>query len=189
MRRIRSAKPGFSELERRDLFKSWLVVSLVFSIAVPVTGSFFFAFVVSAFTVGLGFVVHELAHKLVAVRYGAEAEYRANDLMLFFALILSLAGVVFAAPGAVVIRGFLSRKERGLVSAAGPFANIVLGFVFFLLSFFSSLAVYGLMINSWLALFNLIPFLGLDGQKVLSWDKKAYALLVFLSFLLLFLSF
>ena len=38
----------------------------------------------------------------------------------------------------------------------------------------SSLASWGFKINSWLAVFNLIPFGPLDGRKVFVWNKAVY---------------
>ena len=36
------------------------------------------------------------------------------------------------------------------------------------------LSALGYMINAWLALFNLIPFRGFDGQRIIEWSKPAY---------------
>src|SRR5574337_1995842 len=66
------------------------------------------ALLAAAFGVGTGFLLHELAHKFTAQRYGYAADYEASPLGLVMALGLSLAtsgGFVFAAPGAVMIRG------------------------------------------------------------------------------------
>jgi len=102
--------------------------------------------------------------------------------MLFFALITSLFGVVFAAPGAVIIQGHVSPKQNGLISAAGPVANLVLALVFLALSpWLGIVAYYGYLINAWLALFNLIPVWLLDGKKVLHWNKPIYFALLFLA--------
>jgi Zn-dependent protease len=34
----------------------------------------------------------------------------------------------------------------------------------------------GVLLNLWLAAFNMLPIVILDGQKVFSWDKKIWAL-------------
>jgi len=46
---------------------------------------------------------------------------------------------------------------------------------------------FGMFINAWLALFNMIPISVLDGKKVLAWDRRIYtfALLIALSVLIL----
>ena len=96
--------------------------------------------------------------------------------MLWLAIIFSLFGFVIAAPGAVIVRGVQSRKEHGLISAAGPVSNIVLALLFLILLFtvpataFSIVFLYGVLINGWLALFNMIPVLPFDGAKVWRWS-------------------
>ena len=81
-------------------------------------------------------MLHELAHKFVAQKYGCVAEFRAFDQMLMLALGLAvLIGVIFAAPGAVMISGMVTRKENGYISVAGPLTNYILGVIFLLLLF------------------------------------------------------
>jgi Zn-dependent protease len=62
-------------------------------------------FIVSAIGVGTGFVLHELAHKYTAMRYGYQAAFKANMNGLFLTIIMSLMGFIIAAPGAVMIGG------------------------------------------------------------------------------------
>ena len=61
-------------------------------------------FGIALLTVGIGFILHEMAHKFTAIRYGYWAEFRKDNSMLLVAVALaSLVGFVFAAPGATVI--------------------------------------------------------------------------------------
>ena len=60
--------------------------------------------VIALLTVGIGLVLHELAHKFAAIKYGFWAEFRKSNFMLLVAIALAaLVGFVFAAPGATVI--------------------------------------------------------------------------------------
>ncbi len=189
-----------SEFEKRELFKAWAAISFAFAIAFGggisalASPNFILVFLVAGFTVGIGFICHELAHKLVAMRYGCWAEFRAFNQMLILAILFSFFGFVLAAPGGVFIKGHISKERNGKVSAAGIVANIVVALLFLAIGIavpFASLkivAVYGMLINSWLALFNLIPFMGFDGSKVLAWNKIAYGALVAMAFALMFLS-
>ncbi|MBI4406672.1 site-2 protease family protein [Candidatus Micrarchaeota archaeon] len=137
------------------------------------------------FTVGLGFVLHELAHKYVAIRYGAAARYHAWTLGLLLAVIMAFAiGIVFAAPGAVYIYGHhVSREQNGKISLAGPATNLLLGLFFVFLGFafpaIRSVAVLGAQVNFFLGAFNMLPFFPMDGSKVFSWDKRIWALFFF----------
>jgi Zn-dependent protease len=182
----------FSKEEVQHLARAWLVISVAFAILLnggfELTNKFFVAVLMAAFTVGLGFLLHELAHKFLAQRYGCRAEFRAFDTMLLLALVMSLFGFILAAPGAVFIHGNVNIARNGRISAIGPLVNIVLAVVFFIVlvvavslsasSWITTLALYGLSINGWLALFNMLPFWQLDGAKVLKWNKVIYAALI-----------
>lgn len=186
--------------EMRDLLISWLTISVAFSLVLSRNFlnvfSFFEAFPIALAGVGTGFILHELAHKYVAIRYGARAEFRAWTIGLAFAIIIPLitfGNLLFAAPGAVYISGNVSRKQNGIISLAGPLTNILVGIVFLLLSvgagygFFYTLFSSVAMINLFLAAFNLIPIFPLDGSKVLAWNAVVWAVFfVPLAFLFFF---
>ncbi|MEM4282563.1 MAG: M50 family metallopeptidase [Candidatus Woesearchaeota archaeon] len=169
--------------ETKDILKAWLAVSIAFAIAshgVSFGSDFLLTILISAVTVGIGFLAHELSHKWVAQKHGCLAEFRSFDSMLLLAILLSLFGFVFVAPGGVFIHGPGSQRYKGKIAAAGPFASLAIALVFFFLTLLlpgthlSRISIYGFHINSWLALFNLLPFWMLDGQKVFVWNKKVY---------------
>jgi len=194
---INFGKIKSSRQELIDISKAWLVLSVAFAFAFSgmslLSGAFSLSRVfsmsflqmigVSLVTAGLGFLLHELAHKFVAQRYGCVAEFRAFDQMLYLALGLAVViGFIFAAPGAVMISGSITRRENGLVSAAGPLTNFVLGMLFLGLSFlFPQLAwmfIVGFHINLWLGLFNMIPFGNFDGIKIFHWSVPVWLSMV-----------
>ena len=177
-----------------DLAKAWFMISLAFTILFS-GGYFVFvefnytafltAFLVSGFTVGLAFLFHEIMHKIVAQKYGCKAEFRAFSRMLWLALLMSFFGFIIVAPGAVMISGFLTKKQNGKISLAGPLTNIILALLFLTLllitksltnSFMFLVLSYGFRINSLLALFNMLPFGFFDGAKVLFWNKTIYTI-------------
>jgi Zn-dependent protease len=185
MNNIRFGSITFSERELRDLLLAWLAISFAFANLLSNGFSeILTAFIVSSLTVGVGFVFHELGHKVLAQKYGAWAEFRAWKNMLFMAIIFSFFGFVFAAPGAVMIQGrTIGRKRYGKISAAGPIMNFILAMLFipFLIYFptgiLNMIGRYGFQINTWLGLFNLIPFAMFDGKKIWNWNKAVYLFL------------
>lgn len=184
---------AFNPRERRDFLVAWLALGLAFtfflyrSTAVALATNptpagvvrFGEGFALSLATVGIGFLVHELAHKVVAVRFGQDAEFRADYGMLALAIASGLAGFLFAAPGAVHHRGYITARENGLIAVAGPVTNLGLaaGFAPFELlgGFAGAVGSLGVTINLLLAAFNMLPFGPLDGRQVLSWNPVAFA--------------
>jgi Zn-dependent protease len=175
-----------TQIEAYELVKAWLATSLAFGILLWFDNNdFLFSFLVALFTVGLGFLLHELCHRAVARHYRKHAEFRANDQMLVLSILMSFLGIVIAAPGAVMISGFVSRRENGVIAAAGPAANLVLAALFIpLMLVYPRVAYYGFMINALMGLFNLIPAPGFDGQKVIEWSKPAYFTLAAIAIIL-----
>jgi Zn-dependent protease len=195
-----------SNKEFKDLFTAWLFVSFAFAIARTVEKGITFAsffstdflifMLISAVTVGLAFLLHELAHKIVAQRYKCWAEFRADLTMLGLGVLMSFLGVVFIAPGAVMIFGNIDYKQNGKISMAGPLTNIILAIALTPLLFinFSSTIVRtiidsGYLINAWLALFNMIPMWNFDGAKIYAWNRKIFYTMIIVSAFLIFLFF
>lgn len=202
-----------SRREEADLFLAWMAISLSFAIIKiapngvlgpiksvdPLVALIYFG--ISLFTVGIGFILHEMAHKFTAIRYGYWAEFRKDNSMLLIAVALAaLVGFVFAAPGATVIyntstdgRG-LTREQNGKISAAGPVINLLLCIPFTALVLLGSslmtpsgtlvtqIGIFGVQINAMIAAFNLLPISILDGRKVMSWSIPVFAVLIIASF-------
>ena len=184
-----------SEKEIRDLIKSWIAISIAFGVILSNSLSqFYFSFIVSMFTVGVGFIFHEMGHKFMPQKYGCFAEFRSFDRMLVLAIIMSFFGFIFAAPGAVTISGLVGTRRNGKISAMGPGTNFILAALFILIYYSAttnltqSIGFYGFFINTWLGLFNLIPVWMFDGAKILKWSKSVYALLVIIGITFLMLS-
>jgi Zn-dependent protease len=158
------------------------------------------ALLTSVLGVSLGFILHELAHKVVAQRYGHWAEFRASATLLGFTLLMALfAPFLVAAPGAVMIQGQVTRRENGIISLVGPGTNILIVALTYPLAWSTNVEaamprVFGgiAAISSILAVFNLVPLGPLDGRKVWAWSKLAYlatlALAVVLAAYVLFIS-
>lgn len=182
----------FTKDELIDLLKAWIAVTIAFTILYfSGISTLIPLFIVLFFTVGVGFLLHELAHKFLAIRYGYHTQFIADNKMLIFMIVISFFGIVFAAPGGVYIKGLMDRKKNGLISLAGPLMNMILALIFLGLTYITNvnLLAYGFVINSWLGLFNMLPFFGLDGHKVLLWNKGIYVLALIFGIILTGLSY
>jgi len=156
--------------EKRDLLLAWLILGLAF--ANILEGLSIDSILTATVTAGLGFLLHELAHKIVAQNYGLNAEFMAYYRMLAFAFFGSFVGFIFAAPGAVYTRGQRTLEQQLWITSAGPITNILLALIFLLVP--GQIGSYGHSINSWLALFNMIPFGPIDGRKILDAYRPVY---------------
>jgi len=160
------------------------------------------SFIILLFTIGIGFIAHEMAHKWVAIRFGAAARFVLwpQGILLLFLFAILKSPIIFAATGAVYIyKVYLSKKENGLISLAGPAINIALCVVFFivlitaqslnikLIDIVRDICNFGIVINSILAAFNLLPMFVLDGKKIISWNFKVWILAMIIPLIFLFI--
>lgn len=196
---------GLKIPELSGLLLSWFVITLCFSIWALFESSelFLYSFLLSGASAGAGFILHELAHRTTAKKYGCHAYYNVWLLGIVLALIMAVVtkgSVIFAALGAVYIVPMMSapyldlgamKRVFGVISLSGPSMNLLLVAFFYAISYLggalSLLGMYGLRINLWLAAFNLIPIPPFDGHKVFSWSKAIWALFTIPSWLLLLL--
>ncbi len=191
----------FTSREIRDLIISMVVIALIF--AYDFSGRnlnsllFLYLIPVTLITVVLGFLLHELAHKFVAIKYGFWAEYKLWMQGLIFAVITAFFGFPLIAPGAVYIHGdYISREQNGKISMAGPATNLILAGIFFLLIYYfpsnqmiTTVGVLGFYVNSFLALINLIPVSILDGAKIFRWNPFIWIIMAVITGIMVFYAF
>jgi len=217
-----------SPFEKKDLIIAWLALAVAFTLgasgilAVFMEGfsvlspeRMLLTFVISLITVGLSFVLHELAHKFAAIKFGYWAEFRKSAQMLVIAVAVAvITGIVFAAPGATLINTAgreMTRRESGIISISGPLVNIILiipfaGLLFAgvflggveavaggllfnpftLAGFLFYLGMIGCQINAMLAFFNMLPVGPLDGKKILAWKPAIFAVVLIITLLLVY---
>jgi len=128
----------------------------------------------------LAFLLHEMAHKFSAMRYGYFAEFRLQTWgAILTAVSVAIPFFKIVAPGATVIYGPDDPQLMGRTAMWGPATNISMAAALMAASHavpplgpYLSMAAY---INSFIAFFNLIPLGILDGLKVLRWSKGIWA--------------
>lgn len=136
-------------------------------------------------------IVHEVAHGYVALRNGDPTARMLGritlnpvphidpigTILLPLLLLMSGAGIIFGWAKPVPVNPLNFRNYRLgelTVSAAGPLSNLALAVLFALLLRYGAInvglmkfALWGVQINIFLALFNLIPIPPLDGSHIL----------------------
>lgn len=176
----------FSEVEKKHILIATTVMVLVgLSLCwasdplVFTVHSWLLLLLIPGFVVS--FVGHELAHKFLARKNGLWAEFRTNAYGLMMTVVSVLFPIKFLAPGQTNIQGSARSEIMGAIGLIGPGLNLVLGLGCLIVSrlsgplldlAFVELAVF----NSWIAIFNLIPFGSLDGTLVFHWDKMRWAI-------------
>ena len=150
--------------------------------------------------VGPAFLLHEIGHKIVAKKYGCWAEFRVDPSGLKFGIALvALTGILFMAPGAVMVAGLVTRRQNGHIAIAGPAVNfglfligIPIGGILLGLTGATESAAYldsgainlkamifdvvyfWIFANLGLGFFNMIPFGPLDGAKIKDWSEPVW---------------
>ena len=80
-------KLKLNEGEGLELLKAWVAISLAFAIVLNeniFSSSFFLTLLLAGLTVGIGFLAHELAHQIIAQRYGCYAEFKSLTACLYW---------------------------------------------------------------------------------------------------------
>ena len=177
----------FTRNELRDLLIAFIVLSICFAISNVGLNLFSILSIMPIVMIGVGagFLLHEIGHKFVSMKYGYWAGFKLWPLGLVIALVTAFLGFVFAAPGAVnTYADHMNDEINGRIAIAGPMTNMGLALVFIVIAaliypfsihsqivhLIYLICTVGYSVNSYLAAFNLLPFATLDGTKVMKWN-------------------
>mgnify|MGYP001583119008 CR=1 FL=1 len=127
-------------------------------------------------------IIHELAHKFVAISFGLNAVFFAFYRQTFTLILGALAifskltgfGLMFFVPGYVGISGTGTSIQFAMTALSGPLVNLALWLGSWLLlkkrlykrKYHLILALTG-RINMFLFIFNMLPIPGFDGYNFL----------------------
>lgn len=184
----------FSRNEIKDLSIGMILVTMV-GISIFRNSIFSnppWAIILLAIILMSSFLLHEIAHKSIAIKNHLKAEFKINSFGAILTLISVISPLKIIAPGAVMIYGISDKTTIGRIALAGPLTNIAIAILLIIISLatnptntINSIINTAISLNGLLAAFNLLPFGMLDGKKVIKWNKKIWAI-IFLSALFLF---
>ena len=169
-------EPLFDIAELKVLLVVTLLLAFGFAyrFSGPATLSNWFGnFILMIILVGISVLVHEIFHRKIAGKFVAKVRSKIwlSGVVIFLILLLLTNGsFIFAAIWAITITPLrllrpgrlwphLGPRERALIAASGPLANLGLAIVAKILQpVLGLLSEQLIIINIWLAVINLIPF-------------------------------
>ena len=181
--------------EKRGLILTILILSLTFFLIYFGENEFDFGFGMQKLflvfvLVTITYAVREFAHRTVAVWLGYRSQFKTWILGLVVGLIIVFlfrGKLLFIAPGALVITHLpyhrlgkayheISMKHLGWIAMSAPIANmffaIILKVIFVATQ---SEAVYvAMMINIWIALFDMVPIPPFNGSRTFFGSRYIY---------------
>lgn len=181
----------FSFVEIVDAIVMIIVVAYIFSDIIPAQGRRNNAISLNAvLAVAPGIILHEFAHKIIAVILGFKAVFTASYIFLMVGALLKFvnAGFIFFVPGYVSIEctgGCATGLNTAIIALAGPAIN---GILYIWARWYETKVKTknGLILikatrklNGFLFIFNMIPIPLFDGWKVYTgiWTWATNALL------------
>lgn len=148
----------------------------------------------------LSYLMHELAHRIVARRNYVKAFFKLDPIGAMLTLIsaIPMLPVKFIAPGAVVLASPTTIRVIGSTAFWGPATNVIISAISYILSllfipvfpsqWLSSIFLILSKFNAFIAFFNLLPFGLLDGLKIIKWSMPRWVAVIALSLVLLILT-
>lgn len=172
---------GFSSLEMLVVAVTSLLLGIAFMITKKIAldpGDIALYLVVA----GLATMLHDLTHRYVAYRYKVTSEYQfwfLGTIVMFITTFFF--GIVYSVPARTLINDVkkLGLKEQAIIALSGPMMSMGVTLVFFLLvpigGWFKVIGLLGVSMNLLSAVYSLMPFDPMDGNKLYTWKKAAWA--------------
>ena len=189
---------AFSSKEIKGLVLTTIVLAFIFSFRNWGTETFDIGFGIANFIlaiiiVGIAIYVHEMAHRMIALRFGYRIEYKTWIFGLIGGLLLTFltnGNILFIAPGTMLVYHLgvhrlgqpyyaLNYRAMGWIGMAGPLANVFLALIAKALLFLpigSGFLEEFMRINLWIAIFSMIPIPPFNGAKTFFGSRYIYIL-------------
>lgn len=203
----------FTKDEIKHLLLSFIAVSIIFSIHltnkfhwslnefIPVLALTLIVFVISL-------IVRTYIQKKIALKYRYTIQYKIYSYGLIFSIITMIFSILVLLPSYIdygLYERMISDNDKYKISTVGPIFNIILAVIFMIIlliikaytsfdlvnvNFYIMLtAIIGFNVNSYMAFFNMIPFVVTDGLSIFNHKTSVWIILIVISGILSVLSF
>ncbi|MFC1696712.1 M50 family metallopeptidase [Nanoarchaeota archaeon] len=187
----------FSKSEIQGLIVAILVIGFMFGIddgraTIHVIDSIWVQHLIGMILiVALAFIVHVVIQKVYALKLGFKAQFKPwyyGIMLALLVVLVSRGSLILILPGGVVLSmmafhriGYFRYGKNvwtyGFVGMAGPIANLVLAFIFKLISLTALNNIFiekAIIINILMAIFTALPIPPLDGSRMFFAYPLAY---------------
>jgi Zn-dependent protease len=147
-------------------------------------------FFITLILVAVALAVHEIAHRAIALWLGYRSQYKAWLLGLVLGLVVAFVSngtLVFIAAGSLIITHLeihrlgkahyeLSYKHLGWIAMSAPIANMLFAVLLKSLEMGTGLSIFhkAMMINIWIALFDMVPIPPFNGSRTFFGSRFIY---------------
>ncbi len=181
--------------EKRGLIITILLLSFIFSFRDWGVETFDLSlgmtnFLTTIIIVVIAFAIREITHRTISLWMGYRSQYKAWFLGLVIGLVVAFVSngyLLFIAPGALVITHLpihrlgkfwheLNYKHLGWIAMSGAIANIIFAIILKSLHLATGAGLFhkAMMINIWIALFDMIPIPPFNGSRTFFGSRYAY---------------
>lgn len=197
----------FTKDEIKNIIISIIIISILFTVHMAnktqwTQDNFINIMIMTLVIFTISLIAKIYSQKSLARKFKYHIEYNIWGYGIIFALISMMLNVFIITPGYYkygLYRRIATDEEKAKIARIGPIANIILAIIFLISAIIiKSLtvnnpllklaALIGFYINTYMATFNLIPFMTLDGMKIVEYDIKMWIIPMIISAILLIIS-
>lgn len=173
-----------SALEIGVIFFTSVFLGAAFMITNKIDLSNLSLWLVYILVAGVAVILHDLAHRYVAWRYGVTTEYKfwfLGTIIMFITAIFF--HVVYSSPSRLAINDpeKLTVKQQAIVYGSGPVVSLIVFVAFLALvpfgGFAATVGLLGATMNLLTAVYALMPLEPMDGRKIYKWNKGIWLVL------------